>query len=385
MQTKFSPIYDFDIPRAAAECGWLLGQVQARAEQVKRAVLPPSVTKTLRGEVRIRGLAALALLAGNTLGEDAIRQLFAGELQVPPSRAYLRQELCNLISAEETLVAPSAPDWGSLELSALLALHARLFRDMEESIGSDTNPGTLRRAVDDAFPQPTLPAEEIARALERLAAWVKELRRPLTNQFGSGGDILHALIIHRYLTWIQPFSVGNQRLALLVEQGVLRQAGFPATIAWSLPRHYALTHTRYRTQLRRPPLRGGEVNIRDFLVYALQGFLDALDELINRMDETQLALHWDRHISDTLGADDRKNNWRRTQLMRVISEQIGWNDRDDLLQLSPQLSASYATLSERTLRRDIRFLLQAGLLAESRSGLRARKEQLYAFLNDDVG
>ena len=52
------------------------------------------------------------------------------------------------------------------------------------------------------------------------------------------------------------------------------------------------------------------------------------------------------------------------------------------MQLSPFLAAAYAKVSERTLRRDIRDLLRAGLLEETQAGLRARKEQLYAFLSD---
>ena len=94
-----------DERRVATECGWLLGRVCARLEQVCRTILPPTMADELREEVRIRGIAALATLAGNTLGETALRQLLSGALEVPPSREYLRQELLNQIAAVDALAS----------------------------------------------------------------------------------------------------------------------------------------------------------------------------------------------------------------------------------------------------------------------------------------
>ncbi len=372
--------YKFDAEQAAVECGWLLGQVCARVSQVCRSILPPVVATELRADIRVRGIAALAALAGNSLGERALRQLLAGQLKVPPSREYLRQELVNLLAAESALAAQRAGATPSLTTSSLLALHATLLRDL--NIPGSTPVGALRRVEQEFNGYRGVAPADIAPLLERLSAWLEELRAPLHASFGRGGDILRAILAHRYLTWIRPFPAANARVARLVEQDILRRSGVPATVALLLPIHYDLTRSAYAAQLQGQPGAQDDESVFAFLRYALQGLYDGLEELVNRMDESQLTIHWARHIDTILGEVERTLSDRKWYLIQAISEQDSAIKREDIAQLSPSLAAAYALVSERTLRRDIRDLLHAGLLEETQAGLRARKEQLYAFLDD---
>ena len=372
--------YRFDTEQAAVECGWLLGQVCARVSQVCRSILPPVVAAELRADIRVRGIAALAALAGNSLGERALRQLLAGQLEVPPSREYLRQELVNLLAAESALSAQRAGATPSLTTSSLLALHATLLRDL--NIPGSAPVGALRRAEQEFNGYRGVAPADIAPLLERLSAWLEELRASLHVSFGRGSDILRAILAHRYLTWIRPFPAANARVARLVEQDILRRSGVPATVALLLPIHYDLTRSAYAAQLRGQPGAQDDESVFAFLRYALQGLYDGLEELVNGMDESQLTIHWARHIDTILGEDERTTSDRKWYLIQAISEQDSAIKREDIAQLSPSLAAAYALVSERTLRRDIRDLLHAGLLEETQAGLRARKEQLYAFLDD---
>ena len=372
--------YRFDAEQAAVECGWLLGQVCARVSQVCRSILPPVVAAELRADIRVRGIAALAALAGNSLGEGALRQLLAGQLKVPPSREYLRQELVNLLAAESALAAQRAGATPSLTTSSLLALHATLLRDL--NIPGSAPVGALRRDEQEFNGYRGVAPADIAPLLERLSAWLEELRASLPASFGRGSDILRAILAHRYLTWIRPFPAANARVARLVEQDILRRSGVPATVALLLPIHYDLTRSAYAAQLRGQSGAQDDESIFAFLRYALQGLYDGLEELVNRMDESQLTIHWARHIDMILGEDERTLSDRKWYLIQAISEQDSAIKRDEIAQLSPSLAAAYALVSERTLRRDIRDLLHAGLLEETQAGLRARKEQLYAFLDD---
>ena len=364
--------------RVATECGWLLGRVCARLEQVCRTILSPSVADELREEVRIRGIAALATLAGNTLGETALRQLLSGQLEVPPSREYLRQELVNQIAAVAALtggVRSQTAD-SPLATSALLALHTALLRDLQ--LHGMAPAGALRRE-EQVFQglSGTSPAE-IAPQLERLAGWLAERHDPLRNAFDDlGSGLLRALLAHRCLLWIRPFALANGRVARLVEQHLLRRTGLPAIATLLLPTHYQLTHSAYTAQLSTQPT---EESLFAFIGYALQGLLDGLDELLDRMAESHLSVHWLRHVSLTIGDRDRTTVERKSLIMLAISTQENPIKRDKIPQLSPQLAAAYATLTERTLRRDLQDLLRLGLLEESAVGLRARKEQLYSFL-----
>ena len=372
----------FDVRRVATERGWLLGCVCARLEQVCRTILPPTVAAELREEVRIRGIAALATLAGNTLGEAALRQLLSGQLEVPPSREYLRQELLNQIAAVDALtggVRLRAAD-SPLATSALLALHTALLRELE--LHGMAPAGALRRE-EQAFQgiSGTSPAD-IAPQLERLASELEERHDPLRDAFGDlGSGLLRALLAHRCLLWIRPFALANGRVARLVEQHILRSTGLPAIVTLLLPIHYQLTHSAYTAQLSTLPT---EESLFAFIGYALQGLQDGLDELLDRMDESHLSVHWLRHVTLIIGDSDRTTVERKSLIMSEISTQESPIKRNKIPQLSPQMAAAYATLTERTLRRDLHDLLRLGLLEESAIGLRARKEQLYAFLPEWV-
>ena len=373
----------FDERQVATECGWLLGRVCARLEQVCRTILPPTFADELRGEVRIRGIAALATLAGNTLGETALRQLLSGELAVPPSREYLRQELINQIAAVDALAGRarlSATDAHSpLTTSTLLALHTALLRDLQPlGMHGMAPPGALRREERLFQGIPGAPPAEIAPQLEGLAAWLAERHDPLRDAFDDfGSGLLRALLAHRCLLWIRPFALANGRVARLVEQQLLRRTRLPAIVTLLLPIHYQLTHSAYTAQLAAQPT---EESLFAFIGYALEGLLDGLDELLDRMAESHLSVHWLRHVSLTIGDSERTTTERKSLIMASISTQDSPIKRDKIPQLSPRLAAVYSQLTDRTLRRDLQDLLRLGLLEESAVGLRARKEQLYAFL-----
>lgn len=378
-------IHLLDERRVAAECGWLLGRVGARLEQVCRTILPPAVAEELREDVRIRGIASLATLAGNTLGETALRQLLSGsgQLEVPPSREYLLQELNNQIAALGALggasLSHSREASSPLATSTLLALHTTLLRDL--NLHGMPPAGALRREEQVFQGLSGASPAEIAPQLERLAAWLEVRADPESSWHNAFADLgcamLRALLAHRCLLWLRPFALANGRIARLVEQTILRRTGLPNIVTLLLPIHYQLTHSAYIAQLAAPPT---EESLFAFLNYALQGWLDGLDELLDRMDESHLSVHWLRHVALTIGDNERKTIERKSQIMAAISALESPIKRDKIPLLCPQLSSAYATLTERTLRRDLQGLLHLGLLEESAVGLRARKEQLYAFL-----
>ena len=374
-----------DERRVATECGWLLGRVCARIEQVCRTILPPTMAEELREEVRIRGIAALATLAGNTLGETALRQLLSGALEVPPSREYLRQGLLNQIAAVAALASAThlRAAESPLTTSALLALHAALLRDLQPlGMPGMALAGALRREERVFQGIPGASPVEIAPQLEELAAWLAERHDPLRDAFDDfGSGLLRAILAHRCLLWIRPFALANGRVARLVEQQLLRRTGLPAIVTLLLPIHYQLTHSAYTAQLSTPPT---EESLFAFVGYTLQGLLDGLNELLDRMAESHLSVHWLRHISLTIGESERITAERKSSIMSAISIQDSPIKRDKIPQLSPKLAATYAQLTERTLRRDLQDLLRLGLLEEGAVGLRARKELLYAFLPEWV-
>ena len=353
-----------DARELAAECGWLLGRTCARIEQLCRSVLPPAVAAALREDVRIRGTLALTTLGGNTLGETVLRQLLTGQRDVPPSRQYLRQELFQQVAALEAVDGAAREGIAHLLVSALLALHDSLLRD---SPLPDAAAGGVLKS-------------EAQPLLAQLARLLTELSAPLHEAFsGLGSGLVRAILAHRQLLWLRPFAAGNGRVARLVEQAILRQSGIPATASLLLPIHYQLTQSAYRARLSDPP---DEEGVLSFLRYALQGLHDGVEELLDRLDESHLDTHWLRHVHSLIGDNERSSYARKNEIMMEISEIDTAIKRDQIPQLSPKLATFYASLTDRTLRRDVQDLLRLGLLVESGARLRAYKEQLYAFLPD---
>ena len=56
-----------------------------------------------------------------------------------------------------------------------------------------------------------------------------------------------------------------------------------------------------------------------------------------------------------------------------------------LSQVSPRVSAAYASKTSRTLLRDVAFLVNLGLIERTEKGYRAKKERILAFLPLGVG
>ena len=348
-------------------CGWLLGRTCARIEQLCRSVLPPAVAAELREDVHIRGTVALTTLGGNTLGETLLREILTEQREVPPSRQYLRQELFNQVAALEAVGGAAREGGAQLLLSALLALHDTLLRDIPVP-GAATDAGALNSAEQTHLAQ--------------LARLLSELQAPLSESFsGLGSGLARAILAHRQLLWLRPFVVGNGRVARLVEQAILRQSGLPATASLLLPIHYQLTHSAYQSLSSDPP---DEDSLLSFLRYALLGLHDGVEELLDRLDESHLDIHWLRHVQTIIGDKDQKSYERKYEIMSVISMKDFAIKRDHIPKLSPELAAIYASLTDRTLRRDVQDLLRLGLLVESSAGLRAYKEQLYTFLPESA-
>ena len=79
---------------------WLqLGEVQAKCEQVSGIPLLPDVKEHLLEVFLAKGASATTAIEGNTLSEEEALELIRGELELPPSKEYLGQEIRNIVNA----------------------------------------------------------------------------------------------------------------------------------------------------------------------------------------------------------------------------------------------------------------------------------------------
>ena len=91
--------FQLDLRKIDFELWFQLGDAQAKCEQVAGVPLLPGVADFLHQVFLAKGALATTAIEGNTLSEEEALQLLKGELNLPPSREYLGQEIENVIEA----------------------------------------------------------------------------------------------------------------------------------------------------------------------------------------------------------------------------------------------------------------------------------------------
>jgi hypothetical protein len=190
--------------------------------------------------------------------------------------------------------------------------------------------------------------------------------------------ILKAVLAHLYLAWIHPFGDGNGRTARLVEFQILIASGVPAPAVHLLSNHYNQTRTEYYRQLDQASRSGGDA--LPFVLYATQGLLDGLRSQLQDIRDQQLDVAWRNYVHEAFSDKKSPSDARRRHLVLDLSQCTRPLPFSELSQVSPRIAAAYARKTAKTLSRDVKALIQMGLLAQEPDGFRARKDLILAFL-----
>jgi Fic family protein len=194
------------------------------------------------------------------------------------------------------------------------------------------------------------------------------------NRLASG--ILKAIMAHLYLVWIHPFHDGNGRTARLLEFRFLLEAGAPSPAGQLLSNHYNETREEYYRHLE---ISWRKKNgVLDFMEYALQGFVDQLEEQIIRIRLDQIEVAWENYVHIQFG--ETKTERRRKKLMLAISAEKDPVPRNRILSLDTDLAVQYLNKTTKTLSRDLRDLEKRELLVIEKDAVRANTDRIIAFL-----
>ena len=128
---------------------------------------------------------------------------------------------------------------------------------------------------------------------------------------------------------------------------------------------------------QKEPLSG----VMDFLVYALQGFVDGLTEQINAIKGQMREDMWTNYVHMRFRDRASPTDVRRRHLVLGLSERDEPARRRDIRLLTPRLAAAYAGNTEKTITRDLNALSEMGLITRTRKGIAARKGILDAFVS----
>jgi Fic family protein len=220
------------------------------------------------------------------------------------------------------------------------------------------------------------PAEDCAFLLEKLCTWLESPDFSGENDFRISYAIIKAVLAHLYLAWIHPFGDGNGRTARLVEFQILITSGVPAASAHLLSNHYNLTRSEYYRQLDRAGKTGDVVS---FIQYAVQGFLDSLRQQIGQIWEQQWDVTWRNYVHEFFKNMTSESDVRRRHLALDLSRQKEPVSLSQVRLISTRLAQVYASRTERTVIRDLDFLIRAGLVEKTSAGYRAKREIILAF------
>lgn len=359
---------------------WIaLGECQSKCEHIARVPLRPETARELNRLFLVKGVLATTAIEGNTLSEEEVEQHLAGTLQLPPSRQYLGDEVDRIVEAcqgilNELLVGPMPP----LTVERIMQLNGQVLRDLE--VGEDVVPGQLRTLPVGVGRYRGAPAEDCDYLLQTLCDWLNSdaFRAPdesLTIVYA----VIKAVIAHLYIAWIHPFGDGNGRTARLLEFQILVGAGVPAACTHLLSNHYNQTRSRYYHELDKATASGGETE--PFLQYAVNGFLDGLRGQLETIWEQQHDVTWRSYVTEHFRRDGhRRNGERRRDLVLDLSHQRGPVPREGIRHISARVAEAYAKKGERTLDRDLDYLLKQDLIVKTEKGYAPNREVIYAFL-----
>ena len=367
--------FAFDTHRLKYTDWFALGKCAAMCKRIAGAPLAPAVAKDMIKIYLVKGVLATTAIEGNTLTEDEARAHIDGELDLPPSRQYLGQEIDNIVEAYKALLE-------ELERTGRIALTVESIERMNRMVLRDLTvedhvvPGRIRTANVTVGSYRCPDHGDAGYLLGQLCRTLAHFSVPDENRRAFA--ILKAVFAHLYLAWIHPFGDGNGRTARLVEVAILLEAGLPQPACHLPSNHYNLTRTEYYRQLSRASK--AENGLFGFVSYAIEGLADGLREQIGVIREHQWDVAWIDFIHREFGHPRSVTELRRRALAVALARAGKRVKVGELPDLSPNLVRDYAKVTGRTLVRDVSALAARGLLVVDREGVRSNRERVLAFL-----
>jgi Fic family protein len=313
-----------------------------------------------------KGVNATTAIEGNTLSEDEVLKRLTGQLELPLSKEYLGKEIDNMIAAYNGVVAAVAEGRHvAVSIETLCNLNSQILDGLKLEPGVVA--GKLRHHDVAAGPYRAAPHQDVPELLRTLCEWLETGFEPSQDDQGIPYAFMRAVVAHIYVEWIHPFGDGNGRLGRLVEFLVLISSGVPLPAAHILTSHYNDTRTEYYRQLNEASRNGGD--LRPFLTYAAQGFVDGLTGAIKHLHEQQERLMWQALVDEEFA---KKKHTPTSNRQRLLALELG-RSRESLTrtELRRLISDEYEGKTTRTVTRDINQLMRLGFIRSSAGRYRA--------------
>lgn len=356
----------------------MVGEARSKCRHLAYTPLPPWLAKELSALYLAKGVHATTAIEGNTLSEEQALEAVRGQLSLPLSQQYLGREIENVLAACGVLEREVFRDSEFVITSdRMCGLNSQVLKGLD--VPEHVVPGEFRKesaVVGGAYRG--APWGECEHLVERLCEWLNgpDFQAEDDPRAGFLRAILRAALAHVYIAWIHPFGDGNGRTARLIEFGILTAAGVPTVAAHLLSNHYNATRASYYRQLDLASKSGGDLG--PFLMYAIQGFVEQLQEQLMRVHQSTVDSAWTVYVHEVFGTGSTPATRRQRDL--VLALQTEWVPRSRITTLTPKLAEAYADKGNKTVTRDLNALKAHDLIERGPQGVRARREIMLGFL-----
>lgn len=365
----------------------LLGEAKSKSAHIARTLLHPHRSHELMQVFLTRGVLATTAIEGNTLSEDQARAVVENRADLPPSKQYLAQEILNVIGAYNEVVDAVLNAPGAVLTPELFKRwNALILKDLE--VEESVEPGEFRTGsvVVGNYRAPS--AGDVEFLMQRLCDWLngEDFQAPDQRpELRAALVVVKAIVAHLYFVWIHPFGDGNGRTARLLELQLLLAAGFPTPATQLLSNHYNQTRSEYYRQLNAAGRTGDPL---PFLTYALRGFVDGLAEQLDLIFAWQREDRWEQYVYQQFGELRTEADRRRLRLVLEVSRAARDSGesvaRTEMRWLTPKLAMAYDKKTDKTLTRDLKEIMELGLLIRDRRGYKPNETVLLGLLPKSV-
>jgi len=350
--------FSLDLSRISASTWVALGEAQSKCEHLAGSALSPEQAAELYQIYLAKGALATTAIEGNTLSESEVLARLEGNLELPPSKEYLGQEIDNIIEAANAILKSTYEDDGNITIDEIKEFNNKVLQNL--ALDEDVISGDFRKHGVTVGRYRGAPAVDLDYLMQQFVE--------ILNGFPTvkGQEIVYGLVkavfAHIYLAWIHPFGDGNGRTARLIEVKILLQAGVPSSAAHLLSNHYNETRREYYRQLDAASRSGGD--IIPFINYAVQGFVDQIRGQIKHIRAQQLKIVWINYVHEKFKTLTTPKDLRRKDLLLYISE----SNVPYKYGMGIFVTKLYAGKSNVTFTRDINYLISEQLIKKTEHG-----------------
>lgn len=337
-----------------------IGQCDAIVLAISNTPILPEYYQSLLRLSLVKGAQATTAIEGNTLTDEEIERVARGQ-SLPPSKQYQEKEVKNILDAYNAILSMVVGEGIQYRITPnlMLQFHKMIGQDLGEHF--DAVPGHFRSDPRIVGPYRCPKHEHVPQLVQFLCDWL-----PREFHYGQGQTfaeaVIQAIVTHVYVEWIHPFGDGNGRTGRLVELYILLRAGNPDIASHILSNFYNETRSEYYRQLHDANTRR---DLTKFIEYAVQGLRDGLKRTLETIQQSQHEITWSKFIYDRFAEKKyvKRSVFNRQRKLALSFPTDKALTLTEVPLLNAEVAREYATLSERTVRRDIEALIELGIVA----------------------